>query len=203
MDPRGHHSNSPDVLIRDQGKVVIVAECKATKLTYLAQFAEDPFEAAQKQYTQLAKGVFQLWRFFSHLRRGLVKEDLSTDCHAVVVTLDAFMQMARDPQNKMFAEANALADEDGNITPEDRKHVVICPISEFESVLSWATEDSLLASLKASNEEKYQGWTLRNIHRDTGADKEFGKQKLYPFDLENVLPWWNRFGETNDEEDAS
>ena len=201
--PKGTPFDSPDVLIRDQGKVVIVAECKATKLTYLAQFAEDPFEAAQKQYTQLAKGVFQLWRFFSHLRRGLVKEDLSTDCHAVVVTLDAFMQMARDPQNKMFAEANALADEDGNITPEDRKHVVICPISEFESVLSWATEDSLLASLKASNEEKYQGWTLRNIHRDTGADKEFGKQKLYPFDLENVLPWWNRFGETNDEEDAS
>ena len=31
------------------------------------------------------------------------------------------MQMSRDPQNKVFAEANALAEEDGNIAPEDRK----------------------------------------------------------------------------------
>ena len=70
--PKGTQFETPDVLVDDQGKLVIVAECKATKLTYLAQFAEDPFEAARKQYTQLAKGIFQLWRFFSHVRRGLV-----------------------------------------------------------------------------------------------------------------------------------
>ena len=201
--PKGAQFDSPDVLIKDQGKLVIVAECKATKLTYLAQFAEDPFEAAKKRYTQLAKGVFQLWRFFSHVRRGLVKENLAADCYAVVFTLDAFMQMARDPQDKMFVEANALADEDANITPEDRKLVVICPIYDLEFILSRSTEDLLLASLKASNEEKYQGWMLREIHRDTGAAKEFGKPKLYPFDIENVLPWWRRIDELHDEEDAA
>jgi hypothetical protein len=201
--PKGAPFDSPDVLIKDQGRLAIVAECKATKLTYLAQFAEDPFEAAKKQYTQLAKGVFQLWRFFSHVRCGLVKEDLAADCHAVVFTLDPFMQMARDPQNKMFAEANALADEDGNIALEDRKHVIICPIYDLEFILSRATEDSLLASLKASNEEKYQGWMLREVHRDTGATEEFGKPKLYPFDMANVLPWWSRFRELNNEQDTA
>lgn len=201
--PKGAQVDTPDLLIKDQGKLVIVAECKATKLTYLAQFAEDPFEAARKQYTQLAKGVFQLWRFFSHVRRGLVKEDPAIDCQAVVFTLDAFFQMAREPQNKMFAEANALADEDGNITSEDRKPIVICSIYDLESILSRATEDSLLASLKASNEEKYQGWMLGQVHRDTGSAKELGKLNPYPFDLENVLPWWNRFGELTDEDDAN
>jgi hypothetical protein len=200
--PKGAQFDTPDVLIKDQGKLAIVAECKATKLTYLAQFAEDPFEAAKKQYTQLAKGVFQLWRFFSHVRRGFVEEDLTADCHAVVFTLDAFLQMARDPQNKVFSEANALADEDGGITPEDRKHVVVCPISDLESILSRATEDSLLASLKASNEERYQDWMLREVHRDTGAAKEFGKPKLYPFDLESVLPWWSRIDDLNEEDAA-
>jgi hypothetical protein len=201
--PKGAQVDSPDVLIKYQGKLVIVAECKATKLTYLAQFAEDPFEAARKQYTQLAKGVFQLWRFFSHMRRGLVEEAPATDCHAVVFTLDAFLQMARDPQNKVFAEANALADEDGNITPEDRKPIVICSIYDLESILSRATEGSLLASLKVSNEKKYQGWMLGQVHRDTGATKEFGKPKPYPFDLENVLPWWSRFDELTDEDDVT
>jgi hypothetical protein len=200
--PKGAQFDSPDVLIKDRGKLAIVAECKATKLTYLAQFAEDPFEAAKKQYAQLAKGVFQLWRFFSHVRRNLVVEELAADCHAVVFTLDAFMQMSRDPQNKVFAEANALADEDGNIMPEDRKPVVICPVHDLESILSRSTEDSLLASLTASNEEKYKGWMLREIHRDTGASQQFGKPKLYPFDMRDVLPWWSRFDELNDEEDA-
>lgn len=196
--PKGAQFDSPDVLIKDQGKLVVLAECKATKLTYLAQFAEDPFETAKKQYTQLAKGVFQLWRFFSHVRRGLVEEDLAADCHAVVITLDAFMLMSRDPQNKVFAEANALADEDGNIAPEDRKPVVICPIHDLESILSRATEDSLLSALRASNEEKYQDWMLREVHRDTGAEKKLAKPKLYPFDMEDVLPWWSRFDELGD-----
>jgi hypothetical protein len=191
--PKGAQFESPDVLVMDQDKLAIVAECKATKLTYMAQFAEDPFETAKKQYTQLAKGIFQLWRFFSHVRRGLVRENLAADCHAVVITLDTFMQMSRDPQDKVFMEANALADEDGNIAPEDRKPVVICPISDLESILSRATEDSLLSALKASNEEKYQGWMLREVHRDTGAEEKLAKPKLYPFDMENVLPWWSRF----------
>src|SRR4029077_12975451 len=106
------------------------------------------------------------------------------------------------PQNKVLAEANALADEDGNIVPEDRKPVVICPIYDLEFILSRATEDSFLASLKASNEAKYQDWMLREVHRDTGAAKEYGEPKLYPFDLENVLPWWRRFDELSEEKDA-
>lgn len=193
--PKGGQYDSPDVLIKEQGKLVIVAECKATKLTYMAQFAEDPFQAAKKQYTQLAKGIFQLWRFFAHNRCGLVKEELADDCYPVVITLDAFMQMSRDPQDKVFAEANALADEDGNILPEDRKLVVICPISDLESILSRGTEDSVLAALKASGEEKYRGWMFSEVHRDTGVNQEPVEPKRFPFDLENVLPWWNQIRE--------
>jgi hypothetical protein len=198
--PKGAQFDSPDVLIRDQGKLAIIAECKATKLTYLAQFAEDPFEAAKQQYTQLAKGIFQLWRFFSHVRRGIVQENLAADCHAIVFTLDSFMQISRDPQSRLFAEANTLAEDDGNITPEDRKHVVICPINDLESILSRATEESLLASLKASSEDQYQDWMLREVHRHTGAAEESSKPKPYPFDMESVLPWWGRIGEPDEEE---
>lgn len=190
--PKSTQLETPDVLIRDKDTLVVVAECKATKLTYLAQFAEDPFEAARRQYMQLAKGVFQLWRFFSHSRRGLTKESIAADCCAVVFTLDSFMQMAQLPQNKVFAEANALADEHGDIAPQDRKFVTICPISELETVLSVASEDSLLASLKASREDKFRGWMLSAVHRDTGAAKGLGKPKPFPFEMENVLPWWGR-----------
>ncbi len=201
--PKGGQYDSPDILIKHQDKLTIIAECKATKLTYLAQFAENPFDAAKKQYAQIAKGIFQLWRFFSHLRRGLASDDVADDCCAMVITLDTFMPIARDLNNKVLADANALADEDGGIAPEDRKHVVICPIRDLESILSRATESSLLASLKASGEEKYQDWMLYNVHRDTGAAKEFGKPKRFPFDLENVLPWWGRLNELKKREETA
>ena len=41
------------------------------------------------------------------------------------------------------------------------------------------------------------------MHRDTGAAEEFGEPKLYPFNVENVLPWWSRIGELSDEEEAA
>jgi hypothetical protein len=193
--PKGAPQDSPDVLVRDHGKLIIAAECKATKLTYLAQFAENPFDAAKKQYAQIAKGIFQLWRFFSHVRRGIIPEDVALDCCAVVFTLDAFMQMARLPREEVLAEANTLADEEENIAPEDRKPVFICPIHDLEATLSVASEDSFLASLKSSYEQKYSGWMLENIHRDRGAAKEFGEQRDYPFDIGDVLPWWDRIKE--------
>jgi hypothetical protein len=196
---KGAQVDTPDVLIKENGKIVVAAECKATKLTYLAQFSEDPFETAKQQYAQIAKGVFQLWRFFSHIRRGILKEELAPEAHALVFTLDAFLTMARDPHDKVFAEAKTLADHDGNITEEDRRPVVICPIADLEAIFAKATEDSFLASLKASYEEKYSGWKLREVHRDSQAASELGPAKRYPFELDKVLPWWSRF-DAGDEE---
>lgn len=196
--PKGALQDSPDVIVRDGGKLAFVAECKATKLTYLAQFAENPFEIAKKQYAQIAKGIFQLWRFFSHIRRGLMEEQLADECHPVVLTLDAFMQMARDTLESVVAEAHALADQEGNITPEDRRPVIICPIYELESVLTVTTEDSFLALLRTSKEDKYHGWMLDGVLRDIGGAKEFGTPKPYPFEMRNVFPWWQRIEEMND-----
>jgi hypothetical protein len=42
--PKGAGFDSPDVLIKDGEKLVVVGDCKATKLSYLAQFAENPFD---------------------------------------------------------------------------------------------------------------------------------------------------------------
>jgi hypothetical protein len=189
---KGAPVDTPDVLVKDNDKIIIVAECKASKLTYLAQFSEDPFEAEKKQYLQIARGVVQLWRFFSDIRRGIAKDELATEAHALVVTLDPFLMMASEPRDKVFQQANALADEHGNITNEDRRSVIICPIYELEEILLTSTEDTFLASLKASYEKKYSGWQLLQVHHDAKATKEIGPRKDFPFDLADVLPWWDR-----------
>ncbi len=103
--PKGAQFDSPDVLVTEDDKVVIAVECKATRLTYLAQFAEDPFEAEKKQYLQLARGAFQLWRYFSHIRRGITKDALADDAYPMVVTLNSLFMMSRQLSVSILAEA--------------------------------------------------------------------------------------------------
>jgi hypothetical protein len=200
---KGLQVASPDLIVKDNSKVVVAAECKATKLTYLAQFAEDPFDAERKQYQQIARGVFPLWRYFSHVRRGILQLEFAPETYAMVLTLDPFGVMGGTLRSKIVEEAKRLADEEGDISDEDRRHVIICPIQELELVLHTSNEDSLLASLKAAHDQKYSGWQFREVHRDSEAAKSFGKPRKFPFDLGAVLPWWTSTQEKIRERNAT
>jgi hypothetical protein len=168
---KGASVDTPDLLVKDGEKIVLAVECKATKLTYLAQFAEDPFEAEKKQYLQIANGILQLWRFFSHVRRGLVKETVDADTSAMVLTLDSFLMMNRELKATIIEEATSLAEKEGGIAAEDRRHIIFCPIHDLEGVLSVSSEDSFLARLKAAREEKvHRLGTAR--HKPSGSSGE-------------------------------
>lgn len=188
--PHAAPIDSPDVLVKDTGRVVLVAECKATKLTYLAQFAEDPFEAQKKQYHQISRGIFQLWRFFSHVRQGIVDLQLAPSTYAMVLTLDPFAMMSRSLRASIIEEARRLTDQEGNIAAEDRRNVIVCPIAELEQVLHTSNEDIFLGSLQAAQQEQYAEWQFREVHRDTEAGRNFGPSRQFPFDLGELLPWW-------------
>jgi len=146
----GASNDTPDLLVNDGQKIVLAIECKATKLTYLAQFAEDPFEAEKKQYLQIANGVFQLWRFFSHVRRGFVSESIDADTAAMVLTLDPFAMADHELKAKILEEALSLAEKAGHILVEDRRHIIFCSIEGLEEVLSRSTEDTFLSTLMAA-----------------------------------------------------
>lgn len=182
--------DSPDILIKDAGKLVVVGDCKATKLSYLAQFAESPFEAAKNQYNQIAKGVFQAWRYYSHVRRGLADVEIADDSYVIIFTLDWFLYMSRQLKENVISEAKMLVEKDGQIADEDRKPVVFCAIHDLERIFAIANEDTFLSALEATQEEKYRGWQLREVYRDSTAEKP--PIRDYPFKLDGVLPWWRR-----------
>jgi hypothetical protein len=187
---KGGGFDAPDVLIQDGGKLFVVGDCKATKLSYLAQFAEFPFEAAKRQYDQIAKGVFQAWRYYSHVRRGVTEAEIADNSYVMIFTLDWFLFMSRELKARVIDEAKTLANKDGQITDEDRKPVVFCAIHELEGVLTTATEDTFLAALKATQEEKFKNWQFREVHRDSTSEKL--PRRDFPFKLDRVLPWWKR-----------
>jgi hypothetical protein len=187
--PSGSSFETPDILIRDAGRLVLAIECKATKLTFAAQFSDDPMVEAQRQYEEIAKGVFQLWRYFSHVRRGLTPEaPAEAGLAGMVLTLDTWLTMSKELQEEVFATATELATGDPEITLEDRRRIVFCSIEDLESTLLVSDKARFLRALSAATEDRFVGWQLPQIHRESvGVVQD---RKRFPFDLGKVLPWW-------------
>lgn len=188
---KGNRVDTPDALVRRDGSVVAVFECKATKLTFEAQYAEDPVEAAKSGYSQIAKAIFQLWRFFSHVRRGIIDCDVAPDAPAIVLTMDAWTQMSRGLRDTLVAEAIKIAEEkEPDLIEEDRRHPIFCPIQELDRILVTSNEDQVLATFRAGKELHYQGWSIQQVRDD--AVPALTEEKRYAFDPSELLPWWRK-----------
>jgi hypothetical protein len=160
-------------------------------MSFNAQFAEAPLDEDPRGYEELAKGVYQIWRFCSHGRRGVVGERLAAEPAGVLLTLDSWTMLSPASYAWIFEEAARLADAEGEIASDDRIPVAISAIEDFEVALAKCPEAHLPAALRRAGAAKYRGWMLGNV-----LDREghVGGGRPYPFSerLEEVLPWWRR-----------
>jgi hypothetical protein len=144
-----------------------------------------------------------LWRYFSHIRRGIAKDALADDAHPMLVTLDSFFMISPQLSASILDEANRLADEEGDVSPEDRRYIIYCPIQALEEVLQRGNRDTLLATLKAAGEEKYKGWMFREVFGAITKDMDLGPPQRFPFDLGPILPWWENIHKLEDKVDQA
>jgi hypothetical protein len=127
--------------------------------------------SARAAYEEIAKGVFQLWRYFSHARRGIIPDYVvRSDAHGVVLTLDTWLMTSAALQQKVLASAAVLALRDNEISAQNRRSVVFCLIADFEATLVRSDEDSLLRVLSAARSDEFAGWALPSIRRETEGE---------------------------------
>lgn len=187
--PKKAKMDSPDVLVQDGDQIVAIMECKATKLTYEAQFADDPMEAAKNAFGQIVKGIAQLWRFFSRVRRGVYDGPVvSPQAHAILLTMDAWMQMADMQRDQAILAARNLIVDEPEVTGDDQRPIIFCSMQDLADVMIVSDEDQFLLALDSAKLDKYKGWDFRQVRRDA-AGQENGK--TFPFDVGELLPWWN------------
>lgn len=186
--------DTPDVLCSEGNKLEIVIECKATRMSHEAMFGKNPIVA--RGYEDISKAIFQLWRFFSHCRRGYTRREVSDSAVGVVLTLDNWLVSSGPLSNQVFEDAAKLANKkDPDIIDVDRKPIVFVAISELERTLSIATEATFKEALSLANSERFKGWRLDSIHSEIlGNDKP--KRRDYPYadSLGALLPWWDELG---------
>jgi hypothetical protein len=192
----------PDVLVKNGEEIALIVECKATRMSYEARFSEDPISDARRGYDEIAKGVFQIWRFVSHHRRGLVGGTLlRDDARGIVLTLDTWLSMAKHMQSDVLNLAKSMAAaRDPEIIEADQIPVIFCPVDDLELTLCTATEVSFFRSVKAATEDRFHGWQLADVHRQIAP--ELKRVKEYPFKerVADVLPWWSLLSDTVEEQ---
>jgi hypothetical protein len=188
---------SPDILIELDDEIELVVECKGTKMSLEAQYSERPEDDARLKLDELAKGVFQIWRFYSHIRLGLANSKRAGRTkRGVVLTLDPWMTLAREMQVEVFARATRLADADRHVELIDMCSVIFCPIYEMEDLLSTADDGEFWETLDVAQNDEFLGWMLPHVHSEAKKRRgEIIRSKGFPFDIGAVLPWWQKVSE--------
>lgn len=183
----GRAVDTPDLRVFDGETVSVVVECKATKLSFGAQYDLNPEVVAADAYREIGKGVFQIWRYFSHCRAGRLNDRVSDATVGLVLTLDPWLIMARELHAHVMGIASELADKEGEILECDRRQVRFCSIDDFESLLSKSDEGEFVQTLINAGEEQYFGWVLPSVRDRLPAE---ARKKRYPYKLDQLLPWW-------------
>lgn len=185
--PRKTRFRTPDVIVSAANRVLAVVECKAKRMSFRARYADDPVAAASRGFDEIAKGVFQIWRFFAHARLGLVDgPPVVSDCQGILVTADSWLALAAKQSERVMAAAHVLADNAGGIGSQDRRAIAFAQIGDVKYALQHGTGDSFLAACRAIVSDEQRGFLLSVAHQ---AKQE--KPRDYPFvtRLEAMLPW--------------
>lgn len=148
--------DTPDILCMQSDQISVAFECKATRMSQQAMFGINPIE--DRGYQDITKAVFQLWRFFSHCRRGYVGRAVSDDAVGVVLTLDNWLVMADTLRKQVLADAEKMAREkDADVSEADRKPIVFVAVPELERTLSVSTEATFSQAPETSQHREILG----------------------------------------------
>lgn len=197
--------DSPDVLVSDSSGegIRLVIECKAKKMSFVAKFSDNPLEDDWRGFSEIVKGVVQVWRFFSHCRRNASICTLHKDVAGMILTLDPWLDVSTY-RTKILEHAKELAAHlDPDITVEDQKHIVFCSIDDFENTVGRSSVESFFNAVDKSATPEYDGWMLFNIHERTTDDPS--RKREYPFigRIDELNHGWNIDKLFEEEQNAS
>lgn len=190
--------DSPDVMLFRGKRLELIVECKATRMSFGARFAENPLVEGGRGYDEMANGVFQIWRFASRIRRGLVPGfEIAEGTLGLVVTLDSWLETAGLLVADVIVKAHKLAAErDPLIAEEDKIPVRFSMIDDVENTLAIATEQSFFDVVAASVDKEHRGWLLETRHQELLP--QLTERRDYPFAHrigEVQGRWWQRIEE--------
>jgi hypothetical protein len=193
---RKNNNDSVDITLKRDNKIFLAVECKSKRMSYQSKFSADPLQGDSTGFNEITKGIYQTWKFFSHIRRGIIKydDDTSTDDAAIgmVLTLDSWNWVSRPIREEVLRRAHVMASaKDPGIEAIDKKPVILCSVEDMERVLMTATEESFSSALALAVTNKYEGWQFSTVHSEAPGEKVPDQPSHFSeAEIGELLPWW-------------
>lgn len=188
--------SSPDILVGRPDELALIVECKAARMSFDARFGPDRQAAGRRGLDELAKGIRQIWRFLSHVRRGLVADHASRDdVFGLVLTVDPWLRMTVGEYQAIFNQARDwCAQNEPEIEPVDQCRVGFTHIEDFERMALQTDGNGVIETCRAASDPNYIGWGYSELRARAGVQDV---KREYPFraDIGRVLPWWDTIDE--------
>jgi hypothetical protein len=167
-------------------------ECKARRIGRRVSAAPVPWAVAKSDFTDLIKGVTQIWRT-AYLIEGKKDEVIGT-----VLTLDPWMHLAPYIED-LIIEARRLAEQRFGRKYLETPIGFACS-DDFETVSGALDTPSLIGRLKDLCNSEQFGHVLRAA--PFGRDDSEVAMRSDPYDYNERLlrdiPWWGKFGKRTD-----
>lgn len=183
---------TPDILLGPTNRLKAIIECKATRMSFAARFSDDWHIETERGYRELAKGVGQIWRHCSHMRRNIIPDKPAPDVVGLVLTLDPWMRMTHKQDEIILKKAREwCAEHDSLISVEDECPVSFTHMADFEALLHRTNAAGVLQVLQDAATKI--GWGMRELAA-AGAVEEVRQRYLLKDRMAEVLPWFEQLG---------
>lgn len=187
--------DSPDLFLVDSGETVAVIECKAKKAPISIKLGEEPHLLENPALDELAKGAFQVWRYFSHVRRGICvsTNKLSPQSVGVVVAMDTWMETSTRQREEVLRRARQICvEKDPAISADDQVPVVFANVDDIEDLLRTSTDANLLKTLQEVLKPEKAGWMLAHLHVEIAPGEQIDKGDPLDQHMNDVIQWWSK-----------
>jgi hypothetical protein len=178
---------SPDILIGAPEQLKLIVECKATRMSFAARFSDDWHLETTRGYGELAKGVGQIWRHCSHMRRRIVPDRPSAELCGLLLTLDPWMRMTHNQEETVLSKARQwCAENDSEILKEDECPISFSHVGDIEDLLHRTSMDGVLKVLALSANRV--GWGMAELGSEEAVE-HIRRPYFFKDRLDEVLPW--------------
>lgn len=184
---KGHSVEAPDVIVSIDGKVSMIIECKCAKMKIESMYDQGKFNEHNPQISQIIKGVIQLWRFQEDIKNGKISQlDLSGECIYILLTLDRWVEMVTQYQDRIISMAKKIVGSDVSKEILDKDNIKFSTIGKFEKLVCGLDMDSIISSCSGAGVDiPVYGRSLPDLnYNNMKRDVEV----MYPFDIAEFLP---------------
>jgi hypothetical protein len=186
-------AKTPDVrVVSQQNALRVVIECKARKIPFKVLSSPNPYLENEEIYDELIKGVCQIWRFISDVRRQAADKNwsISDDAVGLVLLLEPWLQMSSQTVDQITRAAKARCAVTPEIEEQDRIAVSFVAMDDWEYSLRQINAEGMVAALNKHAHPERFGYLLSSVIKDMASEFE---NPVEPYDysggINRVLPW--------------